>query len=469
MQERVVENRRELIRVPPHDIETEEAILCGILNKPYVMLDVLDIISADDFYREANNNIFEAMAGLYGKNESIDLVTISDYLNKDDLLEKSGGKGYLMSLIDVVSISTGIIHHCHVLKKLSIKRKLINYCNVLSESCFQYHQTLDDLLDQAEKGISDITNNVGTGKDYVSLFDAVKVGFKRLECVAESGSCITGLETGFKILDDMTSGLQQSDLIILAGRPSMGKTALALNIAENVAKDGKIVAVHSIEMSTQQLSIRMLGSDSKINAKSIRTGLLKDNDWIKLSESANKLGDLSIYLDETSAITPIQIKTKCRKLQRKIGLDLVIIDYLQLMRVKEASREREIAEISRSLKGLAKELNVPVLALSQLNRKVEDRSNKKPQLADLRESGAIEQDADVIIFIYRDEVYHPKTKENSNKADIIIAKQRNGPTGQFKLTFLKEITRFENYSDEWDEYDPHSYYSASQGVVGFDE
>jgi len=438
------------MRVPPHNNEAEQAVLGGILLNNDALNSVVDILSPDDFYRDAHGLIFEAMIALYNNDEPIDLITVSHYLKEKDLLDKVGGNDYLASLAESMSTSAGIVHHAEIVKDLSVRRKLIAQCASISESCFeQWHET-DELLELAEQSIYDIAEE-RVREGFQSMQEVVKDSFKRLESVSATEGFITGVPTGFDDFDRLTAGLQPSDLIIIAGRPSMGKTALALNIGYNAAVlTGKGVAIFSLEMSKMQLGIRLLGFDAGIDATRLRTGFLRDSDWARLANSANRLSELPIFIDDSSAITVLEMKAKCRRLKRKRELGLVIVDYLQLIQGRRSaeSRQLEISEISRSLKALAKDLNVPVLALSQLNRRVEDRPNKRPQLADLRESGAIEQDADVIVFIYRDEVYHPTTEENRNVAEIIVAKQRNGPTGYFKLTFQKEITRFRNYIEE---------------------
>ncbi|MBW1667720.1 MAG: replicative DNA helicase [Deltaproteobacteria bacterium] len=438
------------VKVPPQNIEAEQAVLSGILINNEAMNQVVDILSPDDFYRESHMHLFEGMTELYNNNEPIDLVTLSQYLKEKDLLEKVGSTDYLASLVDAVSTSAGIVHHAEIVRDLSVRRKLINQCSAISESCFQSWQGTDELLDLAEQSIFDIAEDK-IGETFSPIEDVIKGSFKKLESVAEQEGFVTGISTGFKDFDRYTAGLQPSDLIIIAGRPSMGKTSLALNIGYNAAEQtGKGVAIFSLEMAKLQLGLRLLGFHAGIDATKLRTGFLRDTDWMKLTDSANRLSELPIFIDDTSWLNVLEMKAKCRRLMKKVRLGLVIIDYLQLIQGRRSaeSRQMEISEISRSLKALAKDLNVPVMALSQLNRKVEDRPNKRPQLADLRESGAIEQDADVIAFIYRDELYHPVSEENRNVAEIIIAKQRNGPTGLFKLTFQKELTRFKDYVEE---------------------
>ncbi len=438
------------MKVPPHNNEAEQAVLASILLNNDALNSVVEILSPEDFYREAHSLLFEAMIALYNEDEPIDLITLSHYLQERDLLEKAGGNDYLVSLVESISTSAGVVHHAEIVKDLSVRRKLISQCAIISESCFkQWHET-DELLELAEQSIYDIAEE-RVREGFQSMQEVVKDSFRKLEGVSATEGFVTGVPTGFDDFDRITAGLQPSDLIIIAGRPSMGKTAFALNIGYHAAlQTGKGVAIFSLEMSKMQLGIRLLGFDAGIDATRLRTGFLRDGDWARLTNSANRLSELPIFIDDSSGITVLEMKAKCRRLKKKRDLCLVIVDYLQLIQGRRSaeSRQLEISEISRSLKALAKDLNVPVLALSQLNRKVEDRPNKRPQLADLRESGAIEQDADVIVFIYRDEVYHPTTEENRNVAEIIVAKQRNGPTGYFKLTFQKEITRFRNYIQE---------------------
>jgi replicative DNA helicase len=438
------------LKVPPQNVEAEQAILAGILINNDAMNQVVDVLSADDFYKEAHAHLYAGLIALYNNNEPIDLITLSQHLKEKGLLEKAGGVDYLASLVDAVSTSAGILFHADIVRDLSVRRRLINQCSIISDSCFQDWEQTDELLDRAEQSIFDIAESK-IGDSFSSLEDVVKQSFKKLESVAELDGFVTGVPSGFDDFDRLTAGLQPSDLIIIAGRPSMGKTALALNIGYNAAaRTSKGVAVFSLEMSKLQLGMRLLGFDAQIDATRLRTGALREKDWSRLTEAANRLAELPVFVDDTSWLSVLEMKAKCRRLVKKTPLCLVIIDYLQLIQGRRTaeSRQMEVSEISRSLKALAKDLNVPVITISQLNRKVEDRPNKRPQLADLRESGAIEQDADVIAFIYRDELYHPTTEENQNVAEIILAKQRNGPTGFFKLTFQKEITRFRNFTQD---------------------
>ena len=438
------------MKVSPHNLEAEQAVLGGILINNDAMNQIMDILSPDDFYREATMALFSEMVDLYSHGEPIDVIALSGYLTEHDLLERVGGTDYLALLIEAVSTSAGIICHADIIKKLSVRRKLISQCGAISEACFKEWGETEDLLELAEQSIYDIAEDqIRDGLQ--GLGGVISSSFKKLEIAAASEGGITGIPTDFDEFDRLTAGLQPSDLIIIAGRPSMGKTAFALNIGYNAAKRVKKgVAFFSLEMSKPQLGIRLLGFDAGIDASMLRTGFLKGRQWEMLTESANRLSELPIFIDDSSSIGVLGMKAKCRRLKRSRDLCLVIIDYMQLIQGRRSaeSRQLEISEISRSLKALAKDLDVPVIALSQLNRKVEDRPNKRPQLADLRESGAIEQDADVIAFIYRDEVYNPNSEENRNIAEIIVGKQRNGPTGFFKLTFQKELTRFRNYIDE---------------------
>lgn len=438
------------VKVPPQNMEAEQAILGGILINNDAMNQIMDILSPECFYREAHMHLFEGMISLYNNDEPVDLITLSQHLKQKNLLEKAGGTDYLASLVDAVSTSAGIAFHAEIVRELYIRRKLLMQCSAISEDCLQNWHTTDELLDLAEQSIFDIAQEK-VGEGFSPLENIIKDSFKRLESASENEGFVTGVPTDFTDFDRLTAGLQPSDLIILAARPSMGKTALALNIAFNAAKrTGRSVAIFSLEMSKTQLGMRLLGFQAMINATKLRIGTLKDSDWTNLTNAANQLSELPLYIDDTSGISVLEMKARCRRLAKKGPLAMVVVDYLQLVQGRRTaeSRQIEISEISRALKALAKDLNVPVLALSQLNRKVEDRPNKRPQLNDLRESGAIEQDADVIAFIYRDEVYNPATEENRNIAEIILAKQRNGPTGKFNLTFQAEFTRFRDYQSD---------------------
>jgi replicative DNA helicase len=431
-------------KVPPHNLEAEQAILGGILINNDALNQVVDIISSEDFYKDAHALIYEGMLTLYNRDDPVDVITLSQVLKEKGALDKAGGTEYLASLAEATATSAGIMYHAEIVRDLSTRRNLIQKCSHISEVCFQPGNATEDILDSAEQYIFEITER-NIDQNFLQLDEVVKNSFKKIETT--TGSNITGISTGFTDFDSLTSGLQPSDFIIVAGRPSMGKTALALNIALNAALIDKVgVAIFSLEMSSLQLGIRLLGCDAMIDAWKLRKGALQDDDYLRLTDSANRLSELPIYIDDSSGLSSLEIKAKARRLKKKYNISLVIIDYLQLMQSKKAveSRQLEISDISRSLKALAKDLDIPILAVSQLNRKVEDRPNKRPILADLRESGAIEQDADLILFIYREELYN-RTEENKGKAEINIAKHRNGPTGLVYLTFREKYTKFQNY------------------------
>ncbi len=438
------------VKVPPHNMEAEQSILGGVLINNEAMNQIMDILAPECFYREAHALIFQGMIDLYNNNEPIDLITLSQHLTQKNKLDKTGGVEYLTSLVEAVSTSAGIEYHADIVHDRYVRRKLLSECSTISESCLQNWHTTEELLDMAEQSIFDIAEEK-ISEGFSSMENVINESFKKLESVSAEDGFVTGITTGFVDFDRYTAGLQPSDMVIIAGRPSMGKTAFALNIGYNAAlKTKKGVAVFSLEMSKMQLGMRLLGFEAQINAAKLRTGTLRDRDWTNLTHAASVLSELPLFIDDTSGIGVLDMKAKCRRLLKKTELCMVIIDYIQLVQGRKSaeSRQIEISEISRSLKALAKDLDVPVIALSQLNRKVEDRPNKRPQIADLRESGAIEQDADVIAFIYRDEVYNPTTDENRNIAEIIVAKQRNGPTGAFRLTFQKEFTRFRDYTED---------------------
>jgi len=425
-------------------------VLAGILINNEAINQVLEIITPEDFYREAHGHIFSAMIDLYNNNEPIDLITLSHSLKQKGRLESVGGSGYLASLTDAVSTSAGILYHSEIIRDSSVRRRLILQCSAISESCFQNWRETDEILDLAEQSIFEIAESK-VKEEFVKLDSIVKDTFKKVESLAEHEGFITGVPSGFIDLDRYTAGLQPSDLIIIAGRPGTGKTALALNMAYNAATSSQTpVAIFSLEMAKIQLGMRLLGFASNVDIKQLRTGYFSDGrEMERIVDAANRLSELPIYVEDSSALSVLEMKAKCRRLMKKSGLGLVIVDYLQLIQGRRSaeSRQMEISEISRSLKGLAKDLNVPIIALSQLNRKVEDRTVKRPQLADLRESGAIEQDADVIIFLYKDES-QPSASPDVDILNADIAKQRNGPIGIVKLAFQRRFTRFRDYTSE---------------------
>jgi replicative DNA helicase len=432
--------------LPPQNAEAEQSILGGILLDNQALNNVLEVLVANDFYSESHRRIFTAIIELSDKNEPTDLITLTNILKNKKQLDGVGGAAYLASLVDNVPSAANVAYYAKIVKEKAILRQLIGTATGILKNSYDGGMDVDDVLDEAEHSIFDISENKIRPSFYL-LKNIIKDTFKTIENLYEKKNLITGVPTGFARLDDLTSGLRKSELIIVAGRPSMGKTAFALNLARHAAVEmGLPVAVFSLEMSKEQLALRMLAADAKVDSQRLRRGLVGETDWPKLTTAAGRLSEAPIFIDDTPAITVLEMKAKARRLKAENGLEMVVLDYLQLMRAggRRDSREQEISEISRSLKALAKELNVPVIALSQLNRKVEDRTNRRPQMADLRESGAIEQDADVIAFIYRDEVYN-KSEDNPEKgiAEIIIGKQRNGPVGIVKLAFLEQYTSFE--------------------------
>ncbi|HFQ90096.1 MAG TPA: replicative DNA helicase [Desulfobulbus sp.] len=435
--------------LPPQNVEAEQAVLGTILLQDKSLLKVVEIITPDDFYRDAHKTIFRAMLTLFEKHEPHDLITVTSLLNDQNKLEQVGGAAYLASLTDIIPFSGTLVHHARIIRKKAILRRLIQTTSEVAARCYDAQDDIDTLVDEAEKTIFEIAQaKKGTGFEPMS--DIVPRAFDRITKLFDRQEHITGVATGYEELDRMTAGLQPSDLIILAGRPSMGKTALAMNMVQHAALIEKIpVAVFSLEMSMEQLALRMLCSIGRIDSQRIRTGRLQDPDWPKLTRATGMLSDAPIFIDDTAGTTVLEMRAKARRLKSEHDLGMIVVDYLQLMQGKAGTENRaqEISDISRSLKAMAKELDVPVVALSQLNRSLESRTDKRPQLSDLRESGAIEQDADVIMFIYRDEVYN-KAEDNPNRglAEIIVGKQRNGPTGVVKLTFLAEFTTFENYT-----------------------
>ena len=415
------------------------------------MLDVIEILAPQDFYRTAHRKIFNAIIDLFDKTEPIDLVTVTNRLKETGQLEDIGGASYLSRLLDTAPPAVNAPHHAKIVHDKASLRRLIEKSNAIVKRCFKEQGDADDIIDFAETAIFEITEN----KSQQAFYPISKIILGNIETLEEkqgNRSLVTGVPTGFSHLDNLTSGLQNSDLIILAARPSMGKTALALNIARNAAVEANIpVAVFSLEMSKEQLSLRMLCSEARIDSSRLRSGFFSMEDWHRLTDAAGLLSESPIYIDDSASLTAMDIRAKARRLKMDKNIGLIIIDYLQLMqgRVGAERRDLEISEISRALKALAKELNLPVLALSQLNRMLEQRTDKRPRLSDLRESGALEQDADVVAFIYRDEVYN-KEEDNPSRgvAEILLSKQRNGPTGDVYLAFLNSFTRFENLASD---------------------
>jgi len=440
-----------LQKVPPQNIEAEQSILSAILIDNNTLPEVLEILSEKDFYRDAHKKIFGAMLDLFDRNEPADLITVTNILKEHGQLESIGGATYLAELVDTIPVAANATHYARIILEKATLRRLIQSTASITTRCFEDRGDMEDILDFAERSIFDISQSK-VRPAFHALADILPDTYKAVEQAYEEKILVTGLPTGYHELDQLTSGFQAGDLVVIAGRPSMGKTALALNIAQNAsAASGTPSAIFSLEMSKEQLSLRMLSAEARIDSAKMRGGFLKESDLARINRAAGALYDLPIFIDDSPAISALEIRAKARRMKMEKGLGLIMVDYLQLMRGRASAerRELEISEISRSLKALAKELSIPVVALSQLNRKVEERSNKRPVLSDLRESGAIEQDADVIAFIYRDEVYN-QDPDNPNRgvAEINVAKQRNGPIGTVRLTFLEYCTRFEDFSPE---------------------
>ncbi|MGW8304085.1 MAG: replicative DNA helicase [Desulfobacterales bacterium] len=440
-----------LYRLPPQSIEAEESLLSAILVDNNTLLDVIEILSTDDFYRTAHQKIFASIMDLFDRGEPVDLVTLANNLKEKGHLEAVGGASYLARLVDAVPVAVNAQHYAKIVADKASLRHLIEKANAITKRCYDDRGNVDDIIDFAETSIFEISERKASQAFY-PLSRLIIGNIETLEEKQGNKSLVTGVPMGFGHLDNLTSGLQNSDLIILAARPSMGKTALALNIARNAAVDANIpVAVFSLEMSKEQLSLRMLCAEARLDSSRLRGGFFSMDDWRRLTDAAGVLSESPIYIDDSPVLTAMEIRAKARRLKMDKNIGLVIIDYLQLMKAHGSSERRdlEISEMSRSLKALAKELEIPVLALSQLNRMLEQRNDKRPKLSDLRESGALEQDADVVAFIYRDDVYN-QDENNPLKgtAEIILAKQRNGPTGKVVLTFLDAYTRFEILAPE---------------------
>ncbi len=442
----------EYLKVPPHSIEAEQSVLGGLMLDNEAWLQVAERLSEGDFYRADHRLIFRSIDALANENQPCDVVTLSEWLDSNGLLDKAGGLAYLATVAENTPSAANIASYADIVRERSVLRQLIAAGTRICANAFKPEgRASAELLDEAERLVFEIAEQHARGRrGFTSIKDLLVSALDRIDELFQQDSAITGVSTGFSDLDAMTSGLQASDLVIVAGRPSMGKTAFAVNIAEHAAiKDQLAVAVFSMEMPGEQLAMRLMSSLGRIDQHKVRTGKLGDEDWPRLTSAVEILSGAKLFIDDTPALSPGEVRTRCRRIAREHGLGLVVIDYLQLMQVhgNTENRATEISEISRSLKAMAKELNVPVVALSQLNRSLEQRPNKRPVMSDLRESGAIEQDADVIIFIYRDEVYDEDT-EDKGIAEIIIGKQRNGPIGTTKLTFLGQYTRFENFAPD---------------------
>ncbi|HEY5559452.1 MAG TPA: replicative DNA helicase [Steroidobacteraceae bacterium] len=440
--------RQDEVRMPPHSVEAEQAVLGGLMLDANAWDAVADIVTATDFYRRDHRLIFEAIAEVAETRGSCDAVTVSEYLELKGRLEEIGGLAYLGTIARDTPSASNVRAYAEIIRERSILRQLVAAGGEIAAAATDSRgRPASELVDEAERRVFEIAERGSRGKSgFIAIRDVLPQTIDRLDLLHQTPGEIRGVPTGFTQLDKKTTGFQAGDLIVIAGRPSMGKTTLAVNIAENAAiAKGVPSAIFSMEMSAEQLTLRLISSLGRVNQSHLRTGNFSEEDWSRIQGAMAQLSNAPLYVDETPALTPTEVRARARRLKREHGLGLIVVDYLQLMQVSgtKENRATEISEISRSLKALAKELKVPVVALSQLNRAVEQRTDKKPVMSDLRESGAIEQDSDVILLIFREEVYDPNTTRRG-VADIIIAKQRNGPIGEIQLTFLGEYTRFEN-------------------------
>ena len=443
----------ELGKVPPHDEDAEQAVLGSMLTDNDAVMAAVEVLKEDAFYREDNKIIYQAILNLYSKSEPIDIITLKDELESMGKFEQVGGFEYLASLPDKVPTTANVQKYIKIVEEKSVLRNLIKTANEIIELGYNPTEDVEDIMDGAEKKIFDIMQSKNT-KSYTPIKAVLVESFTNLEKLYNQKQHVTGVPTQFYDLDDKTAGLHGSELILVAARPAMGKTAFALNIATNAALRANVpVAIFSLEMSKDQLVNRMLCSEAMVDSNKVRTGKLDEEDWTKLAEAIGPLSEAGVYIDDTPGISVMEIRTKCRKLKMEKNIGLVVIDYLQLIsgsNKRNGSREQEISEISRSLKVLAKELNVPVIALSQLSRAVEQRDDHRPMLSDLRESGAIEQDADIVMFLYRDDYYNKESAEK-DIAEVIIAKQRGGSTGTVKLYWMGNYTKFVNIERRFDD------------------
>ena len=436
-------------RMPPASVEAEQAVLGAMLLKPDAVTTAAEELTADDFYRETHRLIFEAMMELKERTEPVDLVTLTEQLKKADKLAKIGGIPALSLIANSVPTAANVHYHARIVHEKAQLRSLIAAATEIAGAAYESADEVEDIMDSAEKRILQVSSGKRS-KDFVPLQDILLDALEQIDLRYNNKGCITGLPTGFTELDHLTAGLQKSDLILVAARPSMGKTAFTLNIAAHVVLRAKEpVAFFSLEMSKEQLVQRLLCSEGRIDSQRLRVGELEEKEWGDLIDTANRLSAAPLYIDDTPSITVMELRSKARRLKAEHGLSLIVIDYLQLMQGRASksgdNRQQEISEISRSLKALARELDVPVIALSQLSRSVESRQIKRPMLSDLRESGSLEQDADIVMFLYREDYYDPET-ENKNITEVIIAKHRNGPVDTVDLTFLKQFTKFGNLS-----------------------
>lgn len=433
-------------RVPPHSIEAEQSVVGAMLMDRDAITVAAEIICGDDFYQKAYGVIFDSVVELFNEGKPVDLITLQNRLREKAVPEEISSLEFVRDLVTAVPTSANVKYYAEIVSEKATLRRLIKMNEAIADECYQGQEPLEAILERTEKQVFELVQNRGGNGEYVPIKQVVLNALEKIEKASKSKGTVTGIPTGFIDLDYKTSGLQPSDLILVAARPSMGKTAFVLNIAQHVAfKQNRTVAIFSLEMSKEQLVNRLLAMESHVDSQNMRTGNLKDEDWTKLVEGADIIGKSNLIIDDTPGISIAEMRSKCRKYKLEHNLGIIMIDYLQLMSGsgKSDSRQQEISDISRSLKALARELNVPVIALSQLSRAVEQRPDHRPMLSDLRESGAIEQDADVVMFIYRDDYYHKDT-EKKDIAEIIIAKQRNGPIGTVELVWLPRYTQFVN-------------------------
>jgi len=433
--------------VPPHSMEAEESVLGAVMLSPDAANEALERLHPDDFYRPGHQSIFEAVTRLYDGNQPIDAITVADMLRRSERLDRVGGVEYLTGLLERVPTTSNIAYYVRIVDEAASRRRLMRAGAEVGTLALQSDLPIDEVIDQAEARVFAVAERqVGDG--LAPIGPMLQATLERIEDLGTRGADITGLPTGFRDLDKMLAGLQAANLVVIAARPSMGKSALALNIAENVAAAGNPAAIFTLEMSREEVVARLLSSMSSVDSSRLRTGQLGPDMWQKVVREASKLYQMPLYVDDSPDLTVTNIRAKCRRLKRHSGLGLVIVDYLQLMQgpSRSENRQQEIADISRSLKNLARELHVPVIAVSQLNRALEQRENKRPRLGDLRESGAIEQDADIVIFIYRDEYYSPDSPDARGVAEVNVAKHRSGATGNVMMTFAAEFTRFRNFT-----------------------
>ncbi|MBJ6752516.1 replicative DNA helicase [Geomonas anaerohicana] len=444
-------NQADMRKLPPQSIEAEMSILGGILVDNEAINRVLEVLSPEEMYRESHRKIMRAMIELNERGEPCDLITMTTILRKKGELEEVGGGAYLATLVDFVPMAANISYYCKIVKEKYITRKLISAATDIVSNGFEDKVEVEELLDSAQKVIFEISENK-LRPSYYKVSDILKDTIKNIELLYEKKELVTGVPTGYNDLDKLTAGFHAGDLVIIAGRPAMGKTTFALNVAQYAAVDSDKkfpAAIFSLEMPKEQLVERLLCSASRVDLTRLRSGHLQENDWPKLIKGAGLLHNSKIFIDDTPSITVMELRSKARRLKAEHDIGIIVIDYLQLMRggANSESRQQEISEISRSLKALAKELSIPVIALSQLNRSLEQRTDKRPMMSDLRESGAIEQDADIIMFVYRGEVYDKENEDLKGKAEVIIGKHRSGPIGTVDLAFRGEFTRFENLSN----------------------